>query len=225
MRIRWYGQSAFLLTGERRVFIDPFGVMDRLSAQGLQFDYPPIEDVEADVLLVTHEHADHNAVDVVGGSPQTLRSKAGTLESPLGEVIAVASEHDEVAGTRRGTNTIFVFTLDGLRIAHFGDFGQAELRPEQANAIGDVDVLILPVGGGPTVGGEPAAAIVRRLRPRLVIPMHYRTGAVNFLDPPDEFLEALGAHVERTDSSEIDVDQHLGTADAPNVVLLAAPHA
>jgi hypothetical protein len=55
--------------------------------------------------------------------------------------------------------------------------------------------------------------------------MHYRTGAVNFLDPPDEFLEALGAHVERTDSSEIDVDQHLGTADAPNVVLLAAPHA
>jgi L-ascorbate metabolism protein UlaG (beta-lactamase superfamily) len=225
MRIRWYGQSAFLLTGERRVFIDPFGVMDRLSAQGLQFDYPPIEDVEADVLLVTHEHADHNAVDVVGGSPQTLRSKAGTLESPLGEVIAVASEHDEVAGTRRGTNTIFVFTLDGLRIAHFGDFGQAELRPEQANAIGDVDVLILPVGGGPTVGGEPAAAIVRLLRPRLVIPMHYRTGAVNFLDPPDEFLEALGAHVERTDSSEIDVDQHLGTADAPNVVLLAAPHA
>ena len=223
MRIRWYGQSAFLLTGEHTVFIDPFGVMNRLSAQGLQFDYPPIEGVEAEVLLVTHEHGDHNAVEVIGGSPVTLRSRAGTLESPLGDVTAVASEHDDVAGTKRGSNTIFVFTLDGLRVAHFGDFGQSELRAEQANAIGEVDVLILPVGAGPTVGGEPAAAIVRRLRPRLVIPMHYRTAAVNFLDPPDVFLEALGAHVERAESSEIDVERHLGTADAPNVVLLAAP--
>jgi L-ascorbate metabolism protein UlaG (beta-lactamase superfamily) len=223
MRIRWYGQSSFLLTGERSVFIDPFGVMEGLSARGLQFDDPAIEGVEADVLLVTHEHGDHNAVEVVGGSPFTLRSTAGTLESPLGEVTAVASEHDDVAGTKRGPNTIFVFTLDGLRIAHFGDFGQAELRPEQANAIGDVDVLILPVGSGPTVGGEPAAAIVRRLRPRLVIPMHYRTEAVNFLDQPDEFLDALGAHVQQAESSEIEVEQHLGTADAPNVVLLALP--
>ena len=223
MRIRWYGQSSFLLTGEQRVFIDPFGLMNRLSAQGLQFDYPPIEGVDADLLLVTHEHGDHNAVETIGGSPVTLRSTAGTLESPLGEVTAVASEHDDVAGTKRGPNTIFVFTLDGLRIAHFGDFGQAELRPEQANAIGDVDVLILPVGAGPTVGGEPAAAIVRRLRPRLVIPMHYRTEAVNFLDPPDAFLEALGAHIEHADSTEIEVDEHLGTAEAPNVVLLAAP--
>jgi L-ascorbate metabolism protein UlaG (beta-lactamase superfamily) len=223
MRIRWYGQSAFLLTGERSVFIDPFGVMNRLSAQGLQFDYPPIEGASAEVLLVTHEHGDHNAVDVIGGSPFTLRSTAGTLDSPLGEVTAIASEHDEVAGTKRGPNTIFVFTLDGLRVAHFGDFGQAALRPEQANAIGEVDVLILPVGGGPTVGGEPAAAIVRWLRPRLVLPMHYRTEAVNFLDPPDAFLEALGAQVEHVDSSELEVEQHLGTADAPNVVLLAAP--
>jgi L-ascorbate metabolism protein UlaG (beta-lactamase superfamily) len=223
MRIQWYGQSSFRLTGEHSVFIDPFGVMNRLSAQGLQFDYPPIEGVDADLLLITHEHGDHNAVDVIEGSPFTLRSTAGTLESPLGPVTAVASEHDDVAGTKRGPNTIFVFTLDGLRIAHFGDFGQSELRPEQADAIGDVDVLILPVGGGPTVGGEHAAAIVRRLRPRLVIPMHYRTEAVNFLDPPEAFLEALGAHVEHADSSEIEVEQHLGTSDAPKVVLLAAP--
>src|SRR5579862_5990707 len=222
MRIRWYGQSSFLLTGEQRVFIDPFGVMNRLSAQRLQFDYPPIEGVEADVLLVTHEHGDHNAVEVIGGAPVTLRSTAGTLDSPLGEVTAVASEHDDVAGTKRGPNTIFVFTLDGLRIAHFGDFGQAELRPEQANAIGDVDVLILPAGGGPTVGAEPAATIVRRLRPRLVIPMHYRTEAVNFLDPPDAFLEALGAPVERLTENELEVERFLGTADQPTVALLAS---
>jgi len=225
MRIRWYGQSAFLLRGERSVFIDPFGAVAGLTARGLQFDYPPIEGVEADLLLVTHEHGDHNGVEVVGGSPQTLRSTAGTLDSPIGEVIAVASEHDAAAGTKRGPNTIFRFALDGLRVCHFGDFGQAALRAEQQQAIGEVDVLFLPVGGGPTVGGEDAAAIVRALRPRLVVPMHYRTDAVNFLDPPDAFLDALGARVERLDASELEAEDFLGTADQPTVVLLAVPAA
>lgn len=225
MRIRWYGQSAFLLRGERSVFIDPFGAVAGLTARGLQFDYPPIEGVEADLLLVTHEHGDHNGVEVVGGSPQTLRSTAGTLDSPIGEVIAVASEHDAAAGTKRGPNTIFRFALDGRRVCHFGDFGQAALRAEQQQAIGEVDVLFLPVGGGPTVGGEDAAAIVRAVRPRLVVPMHYRTDAVNFLDPPDAFLDALGARVERLDASELEAEDFLGTADQPTVVLLAVPAA
>ena len=223
MRIRWYGQSTFLISGERMVFIDPFGDMDVLAGRGLRFDYPPVEGVEADLMLVTHEHLDHNAVEVIGGSPVILRSTAGTFESPVGEVIAVASEHDEVAGTERGPNTIFRFTLDGLRLSHFGDFGQAELRPEQRKAIGDLDVLLLPVGAGPTVGGDSAAAIVRALRPRLVIPMHYRTEAVNFLDPPDEFLAALGARVDRLDESEVEVEQLLGTPEDPTVALLAPP--
>jgi L-ascorbate metabolism protein UlaG (beta-lactamase superfamily) len=222
MQIRWYGQSAFLISAERTVFVDPFGPMEGLAERGMQFDYPAIEGVEADLLLVTHEHADHNAVDVVGGSPQILRSTAGTFDSPLGEVIAVASEHDEAAGTKRGPNTIFRFALDGLRLCHFGDFGQSELRHEQLRAIGSVDVLFLPVGGGPTVGGEPAAAIVRALKPRLVVPMHYRTDAVNFLDPPDAFLDALGARVERLDENELEADRFLGTVEEPTVALLAA---
>jgi L-ascorbate metabolism protein UlaG (beta-lactamase superfamily) len=224
LRIRSYGQSAFLITGGHAVFIDPFGDMDGLAARGLQFDYPAIEGVEADLLLVTHEHPDHNAVEVIGGSPQILRSTAGSFESPVGEVVAIASEHDDVAGTQRGPNTIFCFTLDGLRLCHFGDFGQAALRREQQQAIGELDVLFLPVGDGPTVGGEPAAAIVRALRPRLVVPMHYRTDAVNFLDPPDAFLTALDARVERTEN-EIAAEQLLGTAAEPTVALLAVPAA
>jgi L-ascorbate metabolism protein UlaG (beta-lactamase superfamily) len=223
VNVRWYGQSAFLLRGGRTVFIDPFGDMGGLAARGFRFDYPPVEGVEADLVLVTHEHGDHNAVAVVGGSPQVLRSTAGTFDSPVGQVIAVASEHDDVAGTKRGPNTIFCFALDGLRICHFGDFGQAELRDEQRRGIGEVDVLFLPVGGGPTVGGEPAAAIVRALRPRLVVPMHYRTDAVNFLDPPDAFLDALDARVERLEVNELEVEPFLGTADEPTVTLLAAP--
>ena len=223
MRIRWYGQSAFLISAERTVFVDPFGAMEGLAERGMRFDYPPIEGVEADLLLVTHEHGDHNAVEVVGGSPQILRSTAGTFDSPIGEVIAVASEHDHAAGTMRGPNTIFRFALDGLRLCHFGDFGQAELRVEQQRAIGDVDVLFLPVGGGPTVGGESAAQVGRALRPRLVIPMHYRTEAVNFLDSPDAFIEALGARLERIAEDELAPDQFLGTADEPTVALLATP--
>jgi L-ascorbate metabolism protein UlaG (beta-lactamase superfamily) len=223
MRIRWFGQSAFLISAERTLFVDPFGVMEGLAERGMRFDYPPIEGVKADLLLVTHEHSDHNAVEVVSGSPQILRSTAGTFDSPIGEVIAVASEHDDIAGTKRGPNTIFRFALDGLRLCHFGDFGQAALRVEQERAIGDIDVLFLPVGGGPTVAGEPAAAIVRALRPRLVIPMHYRTDAVNFLDPPDAFLDALGARVERVAESELVAEQFLGTADEPTVALLGAP--
>jgi len=204
VRIRWFGQSAYLLTGEQRVFVDPFGDMSAAASRGLEFRYPAIEGVEADLLLVTHEHGDHNGVEAIGGEPVVLRSRAGTFDSPVGEVVAVASEHDDRAGTARGGNTIVVFTLDGLRVCHLGDFGQPALRPEQREAIGAVDVLFVPAGGGPTVGGAEAAALVRELAPLLVVPMHYRTEAVNFLEPPDAFLDALGMPVERVAGSEVE---------------------
>jgi L-ascorbate metabolism protein UlaG (beta-lactamase superfamily) len=224
MRIQWFGQSAFLLTGEHSVFIDPFGVPgEAMAARGLEFNYAPIENVTADLLLITHEHFDHSAAEVIGGDPVVLRSTAGRLESPIGEVLAIASEHDEVAGTQRGPNTIFCFTLDGLRFCHLGDFGQPALRPEQREAIGEIDVLIIPVGGGPTIGGEPAAALVRSVAPRLVVPMHYRTPAVNFLEPPDAFIAALGASSAHHETSDADVGELLGTLAAPRVVLFAPP--
>ena len=229
MKIHWYGQSTFALTGTSltgtgRVAIDPFGDMTAAAAHGIHFDYPPIEGLEAELLLITHEHGDHNGVEAVGGSPVVIRSTAGTFDSPVGEVVGVASEHDAVAGTQRGPNTIFRFTLDGLRVCHLGDFGQPALRPEQQEALGEVDILFVPAGGGPTVGGKEAAAVVRALRPRLVvIPMHYQTPAIDFLEPPDAFLEALGAPVEHAAESELEVEPHLGDHDRPNVVLLAPP--
>jgi L-ascorbate metabolism protein UlaG (beta-lactamase superfamily) len=224
MRIQWYGQSAFQLTGEQTVFIDPFDRPgEALAARGLEFNYAPIENVRADVLLITHEHIDHNAGDAIGGEPVTVRSTAGRLDSPVGEVLAIASEHDDVAGTVRGPNTIFRFALDGLTFCHLGDFGQPALRPEQREALAEVDVLFIPVGDGPTIGGEPAAALVRSVAPRLVVPMHYRTEAVNFLEPPDAFLEALGARVTRLAGSDGEVEELLGSAAEPHVVLFAPP--
>ena len=223
MRIRWYGQSAFLLTGEQhRVFIDPFGDVGDASPLADRWSYPLIEGAEADLLLVTHDHLDHNALEVVGGDPLVL-AKAGTHESPVGEVVGIASEHDAVAGTRRGPNTIFRFALDGTTVAHFGDFGQPALRPEQREALGEVDVVLLPVGGGPTIAPDAAAALVRELGPRLVVPMHYRTPAIAFLDPPDAFLAALGARVEQLETSEAELEPLLGSREEPVVALLAPP--
>jgi L-ascorbate metabolism protein UlaG (beta-lactamase superfamily) len=123
-------------------------------------------------------------------------------------VVAVASEHDPSAGTERGANTIVAFGLEQLRVVHFGDFGQTELRAEQAAAIGAADLLFVPVGAGPTIGADGAMAIVERLRPRWVVPMHYRTPRVGFLEPAEEFLERM-PEVVRLETPEFD------TADLP----------
>ncbi len=223
MRVEWFGQSAFRLDGDgKTVAIDPFGDMPGLaSARGMQFGYPLIEGTAADLLLVTHEHIDHNGVEAIGGEPAVLRSTAGKLESPLGEVTAIASEHDAAAGTERGPNTIFVFELDGIRVCHFGDFGQDALRDEQAAAIGDIDLLIIPVGGGPTIGAGQAALIAGRLSPRWVVPMHYRTPRISFLETADSFLELM-THVERLPEAAFDTGD-LPETDGPLVVVPAAP--
>jgi L-ascorbate metabolism protein UlaG (beta-lactamase superfamily) len=218
MQVQWYGQSAFRLTdGDTTVFIDPFADMSALvKGRGLQFDYPAIDGVGADLLLVTHEHGDHNGVEAIDGEPVALRSTAGRLESPIGEIVAVASEHDAKAGTERGPNTIFVFTFGGVRIAHFGDFGQAALRDEQAEAIGQVDMAFVPVGGGPTIGAQAALDVADRVGARWIVPMHYRTPRIGFLEPADEFLELVG-DVERLESPSFETSA-LGTGGRLAVV-------
>jgi len=189
MQVEWYGQSAFRLsTGRQTVFIDPFGDMSEMAAsRGLQFEYPPIEGVAADLVLVTHGHLDHNAVEAIGGSPAVLRSTAGRLESPVGEVVGVNSEHDEKAGTERGPNT----------------------RP------------IRPGRRGPDDRGEQAAAICERLSPRWVVPMHYRSPRIGFLETEKEFVsrmpEAARLDSPRFATSELQPDR------TPLTVVPAAP--
>jgi L-ascorbate metabolism protein UlaG (beta-lactamase superfamily) len=223
MRVDWHGQSAFTLTSDgQKVVIDPFGDMSRLARdRGLQFEYPAIDVDDVDLLLITHEHIDHNGTDGIAGDPAVLRSTAGKLESPIGEVVAIASEHDDAAGTERGPNTIFAFDLDGIRVAHFGDFGQGELRPEQAAALEGVDLLFVPVGGGPTIGAAGAAEIVKTLGPRWVVPMHYRTPRIGFLETEEEFVGAMG-EVRRLEGPAFDTAE-LSRAEGTLVVIPAAP--
>src|SRR5262249_38707832 len=154
----------------------------------------------------THEHGDHNAVEVIGGDPAILRSTAGTHESPVGTVTGVASEHDDVAGPQRGPNTIFLFDLDGVRVAHFGDPGPTSLREEQLAAIGSADLVFIPVGGGPTIGGTLAAQIASRLGAKWVVPMHYKTERISFLEPVDEFEQAF-ANVAKLETASFELDE------------------
>ncbi len=223
MRVDWHGQSAFTLDGEAAtVFIDPWGDMSAAAANGITWDYPAIVSPDAtDLLIVTHEHADHNGVEVITGEPTLVRSQAGTHESPVGNVVAIASEHDDAAGTERGPNTIVVFELDGIRVAHFGDFGQAALRPEQRAHLDGIDLLFIPVGGSFTIGGAQAAEIAKDLSPSWVVPMHYKTPKISFLETEEEFVDAMPTTVRLTSTSFETAD--LDKGDAPIVIVPAAP--
>ncbi|HEY0279806.1 MAG TPA: MBL fold metallo-hydrolase [Solirubrobacterales bacterium] len=223
MRVDWHGQSAFTLDGETAtVFIDPWGDMSAAAANGITWDYPAIVSPDStDLLIVTHEHADHNGVEVITGEPALVRSQPGTHESPVGNVVAIASEHDDVAGTERGPNTIVVFDLDGVRVAHFGDFGQAALRPEQRAHLDGIDLLFIPVGGGFTIGGAQAAEITKDLAPSWVVPMHYKTPKISFLETEAEFVDAM-TNTERLSSPSFDTAD-LEKGSEPLVVVPAAP--
>lgn len=223
MQVEWHGQAAFrLAAGDVTVMIDPFGDLTALTARGRRWEYPPIPVQDADLLLVTHEHLDHTGVEVVSGEPRVIRSTAGRFaDTPVGEVVAIASEHDDEAGTARGPNTLFAFSLGGLRVAHLGDLGQAVLRPEQLAALGRIDLLFAPVGGGPTIGAAQAWEIARAVGARSVVPMHYRTERIDFLEPVDAFVQ-LAPRVERLDASSFDTEA-LPDGDEPLAVVPAAP--
>ncbi|HUY74739.1 MAG TPA: MBL fold metallo-hydrolase [Candidatus Dormibacteraeota bacterium] len=220
--MRWYGQSAFALTdGADRVFVDPFGDMSAARGRGMTWSYPAIAGAAADLLLVTHEHGDHNAVDVIAEVKHTVRSSAGTFETPVGRVIGIASEHDDVAGTKRGANVIYVFQLDGMRVCHMGDFGQAELRPAQREAIGEIDFLFVPVGGTATIDGPAAARLVAELNPSWVVPMHYRTPAISFLETAETFLDKVAGEIVTLSASDFDTDGM--NPDGDRLIVVPAP--
>jgi L-ascorbate metabolism protein UlaG (beta-lactamase superfamily) len=220
VKITWFGQSAFELAAESgRVFIDPFGAIEHV-----RWDYPRIDVESPDLLLVTHEHMDHNGVEAIDDPAQTVRSLAGTFETPVGEVLGVAAEHDTVAGSARGATSMFVLMLEGLRIAHLGDLGQDRLRAEQVEAIGTPDILMVPVGGMATIDGERAAGIVEQLAPTWIVPMHYRTPAIEILEPADSFLERF-SRVEKLPASSFDTTDLPTAVDGPVVIVPAVPTA
>ncbi len=230
MKITWLGHACFLVEDARgiRVLADPFDVDPAaFASRGLKFAYPSIAGVRANLVLVSHEHSDHNGVGLVSGSPTVIREPGDYLAAGI-PVRAVTGEHDPEAGTLRGANLLMRWEMDGLRLCHFGDFGQKTLRPEQIESLGKVDILFLPVGGdpqkGPTADAEGAARIVEVLAPHLIYPMHYATPAVNFLQPLDHFLRLM-SNVEEKDSATTELTPGEIMSLTSTVIVLKPPGA
>ena len=202
MKVQWLGHSAFLLTTRDglRIVTDPYVAGSYDGAVG----YGPIE-VRADVVTVSHDHADHNGVAELPGAPRDIRGPGGVDLEPFHCVInGYPTWHDPSGGLERGDNTVFVFDVGGMRVCHAGDLGH-ELAPELAERIGRVDVLLLPVGGKFTVGAKAAHRVAEQLGARVVIPMHFKTAKLGFdIAPVDDFL-AGHLKVKRVGSSEVDV--------------------
>lgn len=224
--IRWLGQACFLLLtlGGAHVLIDP-------PAPQIGY-HTTARSIPADLVLVSHEHSDHNYIQAAAPTKRAapkivsplplqpltpLHYKQGTYSFGAKALAAdqvvftrIPAYHDSVRGQERGQDTLTVIETGGLRIAHLGDIGELALTPEQVSALGRIDVLMIPVGGFFTVDGAQAAALVDQLHPRVIIPMHYRTQALTpqlktKLAPVDAFLTAMRgkANVVHADARDL----------------------
>jgi L-ascorbate metabolism protein UlaG (beta-lactamase superfamily) len=198
MKIKWLGHAAFLITSEEgiKVVTDPF----ELGTFGI--NYRKIED-SADIVVVSHEHPDHNYVKGVPGNPQVIRG-AGVHQAKGIEFTGIASYHDDSGGSQRGTNNIFCFTVNGMRLCHLGDLGHT-LSDHQLSAIGGVDILLTPMAGNFTLDATGAHRAIDQVQPKVVIPMHYKTDKCPDFPVSDvEPFLAGKANVKRMDTSEVE---------------------
>lgn len=187
MNIIWKGQSCFQITTQKNknqvgMIIDPFG-----PETGLK---PPSQG--ADIVLVTHDHPDHNNIKSVSGQPFIIDGP-GEYEIKDIFIQGISSWHDDSGGKNRGQNTVYVIDAEDLRICHLGDMGQKELTDEQLEKIGEVDILMIPVGGVTTISEKEAMKIISQIEPKITIPMHYQIPKLKAkLGRVDGFLKNLG---------------------------------
>jgi len=184
MKITWLGHACFLIEADgRRIVTDPYG-------EKVPYDLPA---TDADLVTVSHGHADHNAVGRIGGSPAIVQA-TGTLEAGGVTLRGIASFHDNERGAKRGENILYLFELEGLRLAHLGDLG-APLDAAQKEALSEVDVVLCPVGGTYTIDAQQAAELASGLpRLRVLIPMHYKTDRL--ADWPIETVDGVARLME-----------------------------
>lgn len=184
MIITWLGQACVVIKHEgKTLVIDPYSPDIGITMPSLA----------CDIGLITHAHADHNNTSALTEKPFII-NEPGEYEIGGFFIETVVSFHDSEQGAKRGQNLIFIITVGGYRLAHFGDFGQASLLPAQLEALNEIDIAFLPVGGFYTIDGKQAASIVHQLEPKVVIPIHYQIPGliIKELSDAEGFFDALG---------------------------------
>lgn len=191
MDIYWLGQSCFKIKGKSATLvIDPFDP----EFTGLKLP----KDLDAQVVLSTHSHKDHNNIGAVSGSPMVIAGP-GEYEVAGVSVEGVSTFHDSVAGVEKGINTIYHMLIDGINIVHLGDLGH-KLTENQLGKIDNTDILMIPVGGKFSLDSELAVEVVAQLEPKIVIPMHYQIPELKIegLETVDLFLKEMGSENAET---------------------------
>jgi L-ascorbate metabolism protein UlaG (beta-lactamase superfamily) len=206
MRARWLGHACFLLTAGQggRLLADPY----RAGAYGGAVGHAPVRE-RVEVVVVSHEqHEDHGAVASLPGAPLIVKTPGETIAAGF-RIVSRRTAHDPAGGRVLGPNLIHRIEADGVRVAHLGDLGGG-LDAAAAAFLSDLDAIFLPVGGRFTVGPREAAALVRRLRPRVAVPMHFRSAKVNLPLATLEEFAAVWGPIERPGVSEIEIEPASG---------------
>jgi L-ascorbate metabolism protein UlaG (beta-lactamase superfamily) len=212
MDITYLGHSSFRLKGKTAVVVtDPFNPKE----VGLKYPKQP-----ADIVTVSHDHFDHNYLDSVKDYRKVV-SGPGEYEIQDVSIIGIDAYHDDVGGEERGKNTVYIFEMDGIRLCHLGDLGH-KLSEKILEDVGNIDVLMVPVGGVYTIDEKIAGELVRSIEPKITIPMHYQVTGLNQekfskLKGVEEFLAETGIEAERLDKLSIK-ESDLG--DEKKVVVL-----
>jgi len=202
MKIKWYGHAAFLITSDQgvKIITDPY----ESGAYGGQLAYGKIKD-QADIVLTSHDHADHNDAKSLPGSPEIMKGSGSKTLKGI-SIKGISAYHDPSGGTERGANTIFTFSVDGMKVCHLGDLGHT-LGEKELTEIGPVDVLFIPVGGYFTIDPAEATRVAEQIQPKVLIPMHFKTDKCGFpIAPVEDFLKGK-LNLKRPKSSEVSLDK------------------
>jgi len=214
MKIKWYGHASFKITTEKgvRIIIDPYesGIFGGAIAYGKVTD-------EADIVLTSHDHEDHNYIKDIQGKFKHI-NQAGSHEEKGVKIRAIPSYHDTSKGKERGENLIFIIDVDGLTVGHMGDLGHI-LEKDIVKQIGKVDVLLVPVGGFYTIDAKEATQTMNDLASLVTIPMHYKTEKCNLpIAGVEEFTKDKKA-VRTTGGPEVEITK-ANLPESQEIVLL-----
>ncbi|MFO7792516.1 MAG: MBL fold metallo-hydrolase [Candidatus Saliniplasma sp.] len=169
MRIRWHGHSCFEIENDSVVVTDPH------DGKNIGIKSP---NVKGDIILVSHDHFDHNAVRLVEKSDSEVIEEDGEFSKDDVSIRGIEAYHDTEEGKKRGKNIIYTFEIDGIKFCHLGDLGHG-LSDEMIQKIKPVDFLFIPVGDTFTIGPKKAADVVEKIRPSIAVPMHYKVGGLS----------------------------------------------